>query len=495
MGSQETVSRNGATANTENQEQPEGSMNRFSLHYSSNAGQQQQHDNKDQHHYYHEQQLPTTMMKSMSTNSMRSGRSISTLQSCSRSTEDETEEEECSVPFPNEEKADLSSSDPETATEVEVSEKTIKFKISTETAGGPGRRSYLGSRKGSREKSSFDHHNYEFAKAFHEHERQHSRSENLCSELNSSQSARFNEEVRILEKLKPSDQHDVHQLLEEDQYFDTTNSGCFMQKNGKWRLNNRLNERTHSCDSTTTITDSHHLSDPISHTVNQLVSTFQVIPSITQENQVDYSNIITREQFTCRCCDDKHGTNHHKSLLSRLRNFTDRFSNSFDSKDCQGSKPIKYSKSSNKSSSINTTSSSHHHPQSNNIKGTCKKCNLLKFNEQLEKCPITSPNMSHRETSKQKIWRTVFAKEKRPSLSLEALSAESAFGDRGNLIKHRRNLSNPEGKIVLGKSSLSSENLTCMSFQEIDFRPTKSESYIKRLDPGSSRAIEDIGNY
>ncbi|KAK9869703.1 hypothetical protein WA026_003443 [Henosepilachna vigintioctopunctata] len=47
---------------------------------------------------------------------------------------------------------DPESGESETATEVEVSEKTLKFKISTESTSGTGRKSYPGSRKGSREK-------------------------------------------------------------------------------------------------------------------------------------------------------------------------------------------------------------------------------------------------------------------------------------------------------------------------------------------------------
>ncbi|XP_045472165.1 high affinity cGMP-specific 3',5'-cyclic phosphodiesterase 9A [Harmonia axyridis] len=47
---------------------------------------------------------------------------------------------------------DPESGDSETATEVEVSEKALKFKISTESSLGTGRKSYPGSRKGSREK-------------------------------------------------------------------------------------------------------------------------------------------------------------------------------------------------------------------------------------------------------------------------------------------------------------------------------------------------------
>jgi len=64
----------------------------------------------------------------------------------------------------------------ETVTEVEVSEKTLKFKISTEgsvTTPG-GRKSYPGSRKGSREKAQLQdyHHNvHDLARAIHDQEK------------------------------------------------------------------------------------------------------------------------------------------------------------------------------------------------------------------------------------------------------------------------------------------------------------------------------------
>lgn len=59
---------------------------------------------------------------------------------------------------------DTESGDSETATEVEVSEKTLKFKISTEGNISSGRKSYPGSRKGSRERGQ--HLNcYEVARA------------------------------------------------------------------------------------------------------------------------------------------------------------------------------------------------------------------------------------------------------------------------------------------------------------------------------------------
>lgn len=114
----------------------------------------------------------STVVKSISSHSMRSKRSTCTLHSRSRST-DEDIAENATI----EEAEALESSDPETATEVEISEKTLKFKISTEgslSGNQAGRKSYPGSRKGSREKSSLDYHNHgDLARAVREqHERE-----------------------------------------------------------------------------------------------------------------------------------------------------------------------------------------------------------------------------------------------------------------------------------------------------------------------------------
>lgn len=61
-----------------------------------------------------------------------------------------SDEEPCSLPEVAE---DNESGDSETVTEVEASEKALKFKISTEGSVNSGRKSYPGSRKGSREKA------------------------------------------------------------------------------------------------------------------------------------------------------------------------------------------------------------------------------------------------------------------------------------------------------------------------------------------------------
>lgn len=76
----------------------------------------------------------------------------------SRSTDEDTEQSFGSGNMIEEEQSledvveDPESGESETATEVEVSEKALKFKISTESSVGTGRKSYPGSRKGSRER-------------------------------------------------------------------------------------------------------------------------------------------------------------------------------------------------------------------------------------------------------------------------------------------------------------------------------------------------------
>jgi hypothetical protein len=159
-------------------------------------------------------QTSCAVVKSNSLHSIQSQRSTGTFQSCTRSIEDEAP---CKLEL--EVALDQESSDPETATEVEVSEKTLKFKISTEGRVGAscaqGRKSYPGSRKGSREKSSLDYYNHDLAKAVREHEREkrRSRGENLSSDMSSPVSARSNDGSRIIEEIKRNEEQQQIGLL------------------------------------------------------------------------------------------------------------------------------------------------------------------------------------------------------------------------------------------------------------------------------------------
>ncbi|XP_076754326.1 phosphodiesterase 9 isoform X1 [Xylocopa sonorina] len=411
----------------------------------------------------------SSVVKSTSSHSMRSKRSTGTVHSRSRSTDDDITEN-----LTGEEAENLESSDPETATEVEVSEKTLKFKISTEgTLSGPatGRKSYPGSRKGSREKSSLDYHNHDLARAVREHERERKRSrgENLGSDLSSPVSARSAEGTRILEELekdetvltdgKPSERR----LLE-------GNGNVVVESQQR----NNLKKAT------------------------GLAENEQEVRSSRRE--------VQRESIGLRCCcEDKTGSNNHKSIFSRLRNFTDRLSISFDSKEPPTAKPTKHaSKALNKSNSVAAATTSSRH---NNSLAICKRCNLTKSAMKeskaiatvvelspVDKRAMTLPKVRKSADYKNKSWRMVFAKEKRSSASLEALPgtmSESA------LSKHRRNSSNPEGKSLILKNAKEQKSLD-IEFCEINVRTKKKRhqqpEIVIKTEHGSREAVqEDIG--
>lgn len=415
----------------------------------------------------------STVVKSTSSHSMRSKRSAGTIHSRSRSTDEDITEN-----LMMEEGDNIESSDPETATEVEVSEKALKFKISTEgTLAGPtaGRKSYPGSRKGSREKSSLDYHNHDLAKAVREHEgreRRRSKGENLGSDLSSPVSARSAEGTRILEEME----------REGIAFLDTKVEVRLPEGNG-----NVVAVETRS------------------QPKNNLRK-----PNTIMENDQDSRSSRrdahgSRESIGLRCCcDDKTGPNNHKSLFSRLRNFTDRLSISFDSKDSPSPKPKHASKTLSKSNSVSsgsaTTTSSRH----NNSLFICKRCNLAKSSikdgskaaiatvvelSSVDKRAMTLPKVRKSADCKNRSWRTVFAKEKRSSTSLEALPAAASDG---SFSKHRRNLSNPEGKSQSLKEMKTRQCLD-IEFPEINVRSKKQPEIIVNPDNSSCDVEEDLG--
>lgn len=399
---------------------------------------------------------------------MRSKRSATTIHSRSRSTDDDITEN-----LTLEEAENIESSDPETATEVEISEKTLKFKISTEgtlASSTSGRKSYPGSRKGSREKSSLDYHNHDLAKAVRDHdrERRRSRGENLGSDLSSPVSARSAEGTRILEEME-----------KETMFLDAKIESKTPEGNGN-------------------VVAAEVRSQP----KNNVRKSSGVIEN-DQENRSSCRDAHgSRESIGLRCCcDDKTGPN-NKSLFSRLRNFTDRLSISFDSKDSPSPKPKHASKMLNKSNSISsgsaTTTSSRH----NNSLFICKRCNLVKSSikvgskaiatvvelSPMDKRAMTLPKVRKSTDSKNKSWRTVFAKEKRSSTSLEALPAASSSSR--SFSKHRRNLSNPEGKSQSLKETKTRQSLD-IQFQEIDVHP--KPEIIVNPDDTCCDIEEDLG--
>lgn len=379
-----------------------------------------------------------------------------------------------------EEAENIESSDPETATEVEISEKTLKFKISTEgTLAGPttGRKSYPGSRKGSREKSSLDYHtNHDLAKAVRDHERERRRSkgENLGSDLSSPVSARSAEGTRIVEEME-----------KETIFLDTKIESKTPEGNGNVVAAEAVR----------------------SQPKNNVRKTSSIIEDDQENRPTRRDAHSSRESIGLRCCcDDKTGPN-NKSLFSRLRNFTDRFSMSFDSKDSPSPKPKHTSKTLNKSNSISSGSTTTTSSRYNNSLFICKRCNLVKPSlkdgskaaiatvvelSPVDKRAMTLPKVRKSTDSKNKSWRTVFAKEKRSSTSLEALPA--AGSSSRSFSKHRRNLSNPEGKSQSLKEAKTRQTLD-IEFHEIDVRPKNQQQpeIIVNPDDTCCDIGEDLG--
>ncbi|XP_051154115.1 uncharacterized protein LOC127277220 isoform X3 [Leptopilina boulardi] len=400
----------------------------------------------------------SSVVKSTSSHSVRSKRSGGTIHSRSRST-DEDGMENLTI----EEADNLESSDPETATEVEISEKTLKFKISTEgsiSASSVGRKSCPGSRKGSREKSSLDYHNHEFAKAMREHDRRRSKGENLSSDMSSPISVKSGEDSRILEEFEKDETLLIESISPKSEGNGNVTTENFPQKNN-------VNKRS---------------------------------ISISGDSDIGTNHKEVIKDIRCCRCDDKSNSNNQRSLMAKLRNLTDRLSISFDTKEPPILKPVKHAtKSLNKSNSLSSGSSS-----TMRCNVVCKKCNLTKAIKEGretivdlstgDKKSMTFPKARKYQDCRSKSWKTVFAKEKRPSISLEILPASNI---ESTIPKHRRNLSNPEGKIghIKSQSPNKETNRNFRDFKEIDVRPKKPEIHVDQINPGSSSAVDqELGN-
>ncbi|XP_058801136.1 uncharacterized protein LOC131669918 isoform X2 [Phymastichus coffea] len=473
LGSQVLVSSNGNKANIECQEQMTTIMRCSSIQSINRVKQTQQEQN---HRHYFDEQLQQSsnfMMKSTSINSMRSELSKSMLHPRSHSIEDEQNDSKYKKLSMYDGTTNLSISDPETVTEVEVSEKTLKFKISTEGASGSGRKSYPGSRKGSREKSSLDYYNYE-------HEHQKIRDEIVYNELNSPQSFCSTDEMHIHKEVERDAQQRVKMLFTEDQAI---LNGCFTPNTDQQLRYKHRNKRTLSYESSTTDTDCSQSFNSNNVTKNQMVNTARVTSDYSQ-NQLLYNDMTYHEHLAYCCCDDKPEVNNQKSLISRLRHFTDRLNISFDSKDTKVFKNVKCSntKSLNKTLTMNAACSTIQHQQLNNNTIMCKRCNLYK----------TLPKVKYFQIGKQKSWRTVFVKEKRSTRSFETLPIDSIFSNTNNRINDRQSLSNSDGKSI-ERNVLSTNPTNCSKFKQMEFQSDNPEIFSERLDADSSSAIADIG--
>lgn len=423
----------------------------------------------------------SAVTKSISSHSMRSKRSGGTIHSRSRSTDEDQEN------LTIEEIDNPESSDPETATEVEISEKTLKFKISTEgsvaTSSGSGRKSYPGSRKGSKEKSSFDHYNHDLAKAVREHdrERRRSRGENLSSDMSSPVSARSGDDGRmILEELE-SDAGEFFESAYRDERTVEGNGNVIAIESLTFENRKRPKKRPSVAE-------------------NDIGEVY----SVRKDSALPLNN-----NLWC-CCDDKTASNNQKSLLSRLRNFTDRLSISFDSKEPSIAKTTKYYGTPTRAlMMIESSSASAMAPRQNSTVTLCKRCNLMKKLKEskessqntvveiigTEKRAMTLPKVRKSQDGKNRSWKMVFAKEKRPSASMEILPGHKA---NPSAVKHQRNLSNPEGKINVQKTTCSKgaksveKILKFNDFKEIDVRTSNKPEII--IHPGSSTINDgDIG--
>lgn len=454
---------------------------------------------------------PASVTKSTSSHSMRSKRSAGTTRSRSRSTEQDPDNATIA------ELDNPESSDPETATEVEISEKTLKFKISTEGTGTMascgGRKSYPGSRKGSRDKSSLDYYNHDLAKAVrdHERERRRSRGENLSSDMSSPVSARSIDDGRIIEELERDETRSVKSRIRDD------------RPEGNGKIVAKVESFTDK--------EGNEMEDEK--------------PDGDEENDDDFhaerkDSMVRNDSLHC-CCDDKTAaSNNHKSLLSRLRNFTDRLSISFDSKDavpCTKSSSKHHASSRSqllKSESVTSSSnasatSAPKQPRQNNSLILCKRCNLTKMSKNeikdtsvttrttrttrtttttvveidgMEKRATTLPKAKKSQDKNKSSWRIVFVKEKRPSISLETLPAVGDDVDTSGT-KHKRNLSNPEGKIPVNKTQSlkhtrkNEKPVNINDFKEFDVRKTSIEKPEIIVNPGSSNVVDvdddDIG--
>lgn len=406
------------------------------------------------------------MDKSVSSNSIKLRRSLCS-RSKSRSIEDDNND--CRI-IGNAE--NIESSDTETATEVEISEKTLKFKISTEgsiaTSSG-GRRSYPGSRKGSREKSSFDnHHNHDLAKVTkdHERERKKSRNEYFSSEISSPVSARSGES-RIVEEFEKDTGLEID-MTTDDKVSDA-NFHHRMLTNSNIRVMNDHNSARSECSDDIAIDD----------------------------------NVL-------HCsCDHKTTTYNHKSLLSRLRNFTDRLNISFESKESSISKAAKYqqpvkwlanshSAATGGRASLSAATATSTRQKNSNL--LCKRCNLIRSNNEdasvisklYEKRAMTLPKTRKSNDSKNKSWRLVFAREKRSSASLEIFPIHDIDEP---IDEHKRNIPYFDRKIsVVRKGKLKQEEeRKCIDFYAIDIKKNSGPRTIMSAE-NSNVIHKNIGN-
>lgn len=249
---------------------------------------------------------------------------------------------------------DPESGDSETATEVAVSEKALKFKISTEGSLNTGRKSYPGSRKGSRERVqhfnstelakvmqkgklragafSFDQHcvpshkkfsfdNHEFLdecaialkKRFEENQDQHSESEDDAREAECVISK------ETLNLNKRNSEHNVKippgSIIEEKRSILKTSDSKTFTNEEKLRMNN------------TKTVSSEDYKDDVSVNPSRNKGSDDIVRKSSATNSSDNPSSILQDKVSVQSDND---SKNNRTIFSRIKQFTDRFSLSMD---------------------------------------------------------------------------------------------------------------------------------------------------------------------
>lgn len=277
----------------------------------------------------------------------------------SRSTDDEDQSFESSVvigedPSLEDVAEDPESGDSETANEVEVSEKALKFKISTEGNLGTGRKSYPGSRKGSRER--VQHFNSsDLAKMM---QKGKLRSAAFSFDQNcmtghkklSFDTPEFLDEYAITLKKKLEENVNVDEEEKEGECVVSKDTLNLNKRNSEHCVKAPLglehekrsilkcSDNNKSAAAAFTNLDklrsvkSHEQEDEDLTAQNNRKNSIQMCANSTASGNINSISCVKDENKKVAGCADNSESKNPKSLFSRFRQFTDRFGLSVDSK-------------------------------------------------------------------------------------------------------------------------------------------------------------------
>lgn len=250
---------------------------------------------------------------------------------------------------------DNESGDSETATEVEVSEKTLKFKISTEgniSANSiSGRKSYPGSRKGSREKSQ-QLTCSEVARAVQREKERgkftsalsfDSRSKRLSMDMNESIAMLRKYDGRSFDRGRlsigsPSSGKSVDFLMEENDEC-PRKPGFLSEENGNVKMKGMISPKIEISEPSQTVVSDNHLinnnKESSERTINNLVSPVNNLDEISVVNAktIEPEYVVVPASLV----EASSSKVNHRSILARIRQYTvDKFSLNLDSKHGSG---------------------------------------------------------------------------------------------------------------------------------------------------------------